>query len=114
MPGKQPRAGEIPLNRQQSVIAAEILRKHFHPEINTQMALDVKNMLLKMVNDTFQEKGYPPTYSLRKMEDWRVNCVYRWKCSSRRRSRSAGARTAGSAAGKRARAARQATRSRQE
>jgi hypothetical protein len=93
MPGKQPRAGEIPLNRQQSVIAAEILRKHFHPEINTQMALDVKNVLLKMVNDTFHEKGYPPNYSLRKMEDWRVSCVYRWKCSSsRRRSRTAGAR----------------------
>lgn len=85
MPGKQPRAGEIPLNRQQSVIAAEILRKHFHPEINTQMALDVKNMLLKMVNDTFQEKGYPPTYSLRKMEDWRANCVYRWKCRQQKK-----------------------------
>ena len=80
MPGKQPREGEVPLTRQQARIAAEILRSQFNPAINTQMAADVKNNLLKMVNDAFQEKGFRPTYSLRKMESWRVNYVYRWKC----------------------------------
>ncbi len=85
MPGKQPRAGEIPLSRQQSVIAAEILRTHFNPAVNTQMAPDVKNNLLKMVNDAFEEKGFTPTYSLRKMEDWRANCVYRWKCRQQKK-----------------------------
>lgn len=85
MPGKQPRAGETPLNRQQSVIAAEILRAHFNPSVNTQMPGDVKNNLLKMVNDAFVEKNFKPTYSLRKMEDWRANCVYRWKCRQQKK-----------------------------
>ena len=85
MPGKQPRAGEVPLTRPQSVIAAEILRKHFDPAVNTQMPADMKNMLLKMVNDAFREKAMPPTYSLRKMEDWRANCVYRWKCRQQKK-----------------------------
>ena len=90
MPGKQPRVGEMPLSRQQESIAAQVLRSHFNPATNTQMTADVKNNLLKMVNDAFHEKGFKPTYSLRKMEDWRVNYVYRWKCqqlSARRRKR---------------------------
>eukprot|EP01046_Picozoa_sp_COSAG06_P007294 COSAG06_NODE_354_length_16880_cov_7.746545_7_plen_713_part_00 len=85
MPGKQPRAGEHPLSRPQSVIAAEILRRHFDPSVNTQMDANVKTTLLAMVNDAFVEKGLPPTYSLRKMEDWRANCVYRWKCRQQKK-----------------------------
>jgi hypothetical protein len=87
MPGKQPRVGETPLNRQQSVIATEILRAHFNPAVNTQMPSDVKNILLKMVNDAFVEKNFKPTYSLRKMEDWRTNFVYRWKCRQLKKKR---------------------------
>eukprot|EP01045_Picozoa_sp_COSAG04_P027525 COSAG04_NODE_4050_length_2346_cov_1.443502_3_plen_240_part_00 len=46
MPGKQPREGEAPLTRAQSVIAAEILRREFDPAVNTQMAPDRKAVLL--------------------------------------------------------------------
>ena len=85
MPGKQPRAGEHPLSRPQSVIAAQILREHFDPSVNTQMDMSAKNTLLAMVNEAFEAKGLPGTYSLRKMEDWRANCVYRWKCRQQKK-----------------------------
>ena len=85
MPGKQPREGEAPLTRAQSVIAAEILRREFDPAVNTQMAPDRKAVLLTMVNEAYLAKGLPPSYSLRKMEDWRANCVYRWKCRQQKK-----------------------------
>ena len=34
---------------------------------------------------TGQRKGLPPSYSLRKMEDWRANCVYRYKCRQQKK-----------------------------
>ena len=64
MPGKQPREGEAPLTRAQSVIAAEILRREFDPAVNTQMAPDRKAVLLTMVNEAYLAKGLPPSYSL--------------------------------------------------
>ena len=81
MPGKQPREGEPPLVREQSVIAAAILRREFDPA-NTQMARRLcvlAESLLAEINAAFVAQGLPPTYSLRKMEDWRANCIYRWK-----------------------------------
>jgi hypothetical protein len=85
MPGKQPRAGEAPLSRQQSVLAAEILRREFDPAVNTQMDANTKNRLLEEINAAFAAHGFSTFYSLRKMEDWRANCVYRWKCRQQKK-----------------------------
>ena len=86
MPGKQPRAGEAPLSRPQSQLAAQILRRSFNPEINTQMDMEQKTKLLAEINETFKQQGYHDSfYSLRKMEDWRANCVYRWKCRQQKK-----------------------------
>ena len=79
MPGKQPREGEPPLAREQSVIAAAILRREFDPAANTPISPLRQPSLLAKINAAFVAQGLPPTYSLRKMEDWRANCVYRWK-----------------------------------
>ena len=57
MPGKQPRAGEHPLSRAQSVIAAQILREHFDPSVNTQMDMTVKNTLIVCVCERERERS---------------------------------------------------------
>lgn len=80
MPGKQPRHSEDKLTKKQSVIAGQLLRKEFDPSENTQMDMAKRTALLAKINELFVDQGFAPLYSLRKLEDWRANCVYRWKC----------------------------------
>ena len=83
MPGKQARSNEPALTRAQSQLAAQILREEFDPSLNTHFASpERKHDLLEIVNAAFaaQSPPLPENYSFRKMEDWRANCVYRYKC----------------------------------
>jgi hypothetical protein len=87
MPGKQARNNEPPLSRAQSQIAAKILREEFDPSQNTHFQPDTKPRLLAAVNAAFasHEPPLPANYSFRKMEDWRANCVYRYKCREQKK-----------------------------
>ena len=89
MPGKQARNNEPPLSRAQSQIAAKILRQEFDPATCTHFDDESAPRLLAAVNAAFtaHDPPLPPTYSYRKMEDWRANCVYRYKSRSRQYKR---------------------------
>ena len=84
MPGKQKRAKEPPLSRPMSKLAGQLVKPHFDPAKGEQQFDDIgKVQVVAMVNAGFVERGWQPLYTVRKLEDWVSNSIYRWRVSQR-------------------------------
>eukprot|EP01052_Picozoa_sp_SAG31_P057189 SAG31_NODE_16787_length_696_cov_0.757119_1_plen_97_part_10 len=84
MPGKQKRAKEPPLSRPQSKLAGETVKPYFDPTKGEQQFDEqTKERIVGLVNAAFVQQGLPPVYTVRKLEDWVSNSIYRWRVSQR-------------------------------
>ena len=88
MPGKQKRdKNEKNLTRLQSKIAGNVLKPHFDPEHGERQWDDsAKGQLVEAVNREFAAQAQDAVYTVRKLEDWVSNAIYRWRKQQHRAS----------------------------
>ena len=100
MPGKQKRdKNEKNLTRLQSKIAGNVLKPHFDPKLGErQWDESAKRQLVEAVNKEFAAQAQDAVYTVRKLEDWVSNAIYRWRKQQQREAAAAAAAAAPGAA----------------
>ena len=96
MPGKQKRdKNEKNLTRLQSKIAGNVLKPHFDPKFGErQWDESAKRQLVEAVNREFAAQAQDAVYTVRKLEDWVSNAIYRWRKQQQREAAAAAAAAA--------------------
>jgi transposase-like protein len=96
MPGKQKRdKNEKNLTRLQSKIAGNVLKPHFDPKFGErQWDESAKRQLVEAVNREFAAQAQDAVYTVRKLEDWVSNAIYRWRKQQQREAAAADAAAA--------------------
>lgn len=87
MPGKQPRDKDDKKNltRLQSRIAGNVLKPHFEPQLGERQWDDsAKAQLVEAINREFAAQAQDAVYTVRKLEDWVSNAIYRWRKQQQR------------------------------
>ena len=97
MPGKQPRdKDEKNLTRLQSRIAGTVLKPHFEPQLGERQWDDsAKAQLVEAINREFAAQAQDAVYTVRKLEDWVSNAIYRWRKQQQRKQEQRGQRAPG-------------------
>lgn len=83
MPGKQIRTPSLPLNRQQSKIACNILLKYYDKNLGEKQFMKNATMYINEINAEFISNNYEPIYNITKLIDWTSNKLYRYKKQQR-------------------------------
>lgn len=78
MPGRAPRNNEVRLAPKQHGLARRVLQPVFDPSAQISQWSDTeKRQLVHKINTAFVHEGFPPVYSVRKLDDWISNAKYR-------------------------------------
>ena len=72
------------LSRDQAVIAGDILKLNFTPSLGSNQWDEArKEELVALINASFAQRHMSQSYSVRKLDGWKGNALYRFKCIQR-------------------------------
>lgn len=85
MPGKHTKQNEPPLSRAASLLATECLKGAIDLTAQTKLKHEDKEQLVQEVNQRFFSDALADVYTVRKLETWFSNALYKFRCAARNR-----------------------------